>query len=191
MKKVCGIGINDSDYNVSSVINGKRKFCPYYSTWKNMISRCYMEDSKRRPHYEANYIDCTVVEEWHTFSNFKKWMQSQDWQGKCLDKDLKVYGNKVYGPDTCMFVTNEINVLISEGQRSSNGLKKGVTMDRKKYRVRSVRYGKLHQVGNFDNEDDAHAAWVNARKEYLREVAENSNEELKTMILNWMECEFK
>ena len=48
-----------------------------------------------------------------------------------------------------------------------------------------------YHLGYFDNEDDAHAAWVTARKEYLQEVAENSNLEIKKMILNYMECEFK
>ena len=31
---------------------------------------------------------------------------------KCLDKDILVQGNKVYSPNTCIFVTNDINVLL-------------------------------------------------------------------------------
>ena len=189
--KICGVGINDAGYVVNQTINGKRKMCPYYCTWAHMIKRCYMDDAKRRPGIETPYIGCSVVEEWHKFSVFKSWMETQDWRGKCLDKDLKVYGNKVYGPDTCIFITQDINKLISEGRNSSMGLKKGIIMDHGRYRARIRKYGKLYQIGNFDKEDDAHTAWVDARKKYLREVAENSNEELKTMILNWMECEFK
>ena len=89
------------------------------------------------------------------------------------------------------FITQDLNKLISEGRASSYGLKKGLTLERGKYRARIKKYGKLYQIGNFDNEDDAHAAWVTARKEYLQEVAENSNPEIKKMILNYMECEFK
>ena len=189
--KICGVGINDADYSVNPNIDGKRVMCPYYNTWRHMIVRCYMDDAKRRPGLETPYIGCSVVEEWHKFSVFKSWMETQDWRNKCLDKDLKVYGNKVYGPDTCIFITQDLNKLISEGRASSYGLKKGLTLDHGKYRARIRKYGKLYQIGNFDNEDDAHAAWVTARKEYLQEVAENSNQEIKKMILNYMECEFK
>ena len=189
--KICGVGINDADYSVHPYIDGKRVMCPYYNTWRHMIVRCYMDDTKRRPGFETPYIGCSVVEEWHKFSVFKSWMETQDWRNKCLDKDLKVYGNKVYGPDTCIFITQDLNKLISEGRASSYGLKKGLTIDHGKYRARIRKYGKLYQIGNFDNEDDAHAAWVTARKEYLQEVAENSNPEIKKMILNHMNCEFK
>ena len=183
--KICGVGINDADYSVNPNIDGKRVMCPYYNTWRHMIVRCYMDDAKRRPGFETPYIGCSVVEEWHKFSVFKSWMETQDWRNKCLDKDLKVYGNKVYGPDTCIFITQDLNKLISEGPVSSYGLKKGLTLDHGKYRARIRKYGKLYQIGNFDNEDDAHAAWVTARKEYLQEVAENSNPEIKKMILNY------
>lgn len=192
-KPLRGVGINDADYPVSPVVNGKRQNCPFYTTWKNMISRCYMEDWKRRPGIETPYIGCTVVKEWHKFSVFKEWMEKQDWKGNNLDKDLKVPGNKVYGPDTCVFIPKEINILISEGryEKYKYGLKKGLTKDGNKFRARIKRYGKLYQIGNFDNENDAHNAWVVEKKKYVTEVAETCNPELKQLLLNWMEIEVK
>lgn len=192
-KPIRGVGINDADYPVNPVVKGKRVMCPYYCTWKNMISRCYMEDWKRRPGIETPYIGCTVVKEWHTFSNFKEWMKSQDWQGKNLDKDLKVPGNKVYGPDTCIFISPEINTLISEGSYAKvrDGLKKGVSMDRHRFRARIKRYGKLHSIGNFDTEDAAHNAWVVERKKYIREVAQKCEPQVSKMLIKWMETGVK
>ena len=115
-----GVGINDADYPVNPVVNGKRKICPFYNVWSNMIRRCYMDDKNRRPQ-ETSYIGCSVVDEWHKFSNFKRWMEKQDWKNNQLDKDLKVPGNKVYGPDTCVFIPKSINTLISEGQHIVTG----------------------------------------------------------------------
>lgn len=184
-----GVGLNDADYEVFPTINGKREMCPYYAVWRGMIRRCYVSDEKRRKQ-ESTYKGCTVVKEWHVFSNFKSWMEKQDWEGKQLDKDLKVHGNKIYGPDTCVFIPKEINILISEGQKSSYGLLKGLTMDHGRIRARIRKYGKLHQIGNFDNEQQAHEAWLVERKKYILEVAENSEYHIKKMLINWMESEY-
>jgi len=186
-----GVGINDADYPVHPSVNGKRTMCPFYATWAGMIRRCYMKDERRRP-TEIAYIGCTVVKEWHTFSNFKSWMEKQNWKGNQLDKDLKVYGNKIYGPDTCVFVPAQINILISDGGPTGvHNLKKGLTMDHGRYRARIRKYGKMYQIGNFDNEIDAHNAWIIERKKYIMEVAENSEPHISEMLINWMECEFK
>ena len=179
-----GVGINDADYPVNPVVNGKRKICPFYNVWSNMIRRCYMDDKNRRP-VETPYIGCSVVDEWHKFSNFKRWMEKQDWKNNQLDKDLKVPGNKVYGPDTCIFIPKSINTLISEGRHSEFNLKKGLTIDHGKIRARIRKYGKLHQIGNFDNEDDAHQAWLVERKKYIIEVAENSRPDIQKLLLNY------
>ena len=95
-KLVQGIGVNDSDYIVKKFesyinLNGDKKrrliwVCPFYQKWGSMLTRCYSEKYQER---HPTYKDCTVCEEWTTFSNFKKWMQGQDYQGKHLDKDLK------------------------------------------------------------------------------------------------------
>jgi len=95
---ICGIGINDSDYVT--------KKCKIYKKWRAMFQRCYSDKYQERfPWYKG----CSVAKEWHLFSNFKKWMESQDWEGKALDKDLIKYGNKIYSPETCLLVTRDVN----------------------------------------------------------------------------------
>jgi len=82
------------------------KHTPAYLCWKGMIARCYCEKSlKKRP----TYRECSVVEEWHNFQNFAKWYEDNYVEGYDLDKDIKVEGNKVYGPETCIFVSPEEN----------------------------------------------------------------------------------
>ena len=66
------------------------------------------------------YKGCSVSEEWLRFSNFKRWMEKQDWDGKQLDKDILFEGNKVYSAETCVFVTSVVNSFTSD-----SGAKRG------------------------------------------------------------------
>lgn len=101
-----GVGVNDSDYIVTANKKKNRAECLYFRCWRNMLMRCYYEGfQKRKPSYKG----CAVCDEWLTFTVFKRWMITQDWEGKQIDKDIKVKGNKVYGPDSCSFVTNSEN----------------------------------------------------------------------------------
>lgn len=105
---ICGFGVNDADYYTQT--KSPRWRCPYYQTWHSMLNRCYNEKHLRR---QPAYLGCSVCGEWHKFSVFKAWMIKQDWEGKELDKDLLVQGNKVYGPETCVFVSGLVNKFIT------------------------------------------------------------------------------
>ena len=74
-----------------------------YSAWHSMLQRCYVK------HSNPTYTGCTVVKEWHNFQVFAKWFEENYIEEYHLDKDIKVPGNKVYGPDTCIFVTQAEN----------------------------------------------------------------------------------
>ena len=88
--------------------------CPFYQRWYDS-RRCYNKKALvKRP----NYKNVQICEEWMLFSNFKAWMVKQDWEGKILDRDLKVKGNNVYSPETCIFIDNQIKTFIREGHRS-------------------------------------------------------------------------
>ena len=83
-----------------------------YRIWTDMIARCY--DKVRYPKYKT-YNDCFVCDEWHCYANFKKWYDENfykiDDEQMCIDKDIIIKGNKVYSPDTCVFVPQRINKL--------------------------------------------------------------------------------
>lgn len=82
-----------------------------YQKWKNMLTRCYSDE------YQLNnktYIGCSVCAEWHNFQNFAKWYYDNkpiDIEINHLDKDIKVNGNKIYSPSTCMIVTPSANTV--------------------------------------------------------------------------------
>jgi len=104
---VCGVGfLGCGKYTVTS----GGKVTPWYVKWHSMLSRCYLysQFSKRK-----GYEDCSVCEEWHNFQNFSKWMRENypnDGSDYELDKDIKVKGNKIYSPDTCLFVSKFENL---------------------------------------------------------------------------------
>ena len=118
---VYGVGINDADYVVEKretigYVNGVQKqklvwVCPYYRVWSNMLMRCYSAKYQER---QPTYKGCSVSEEWLTFSNFRRWMEEQDWEWMQLDKDILFNGNKVYSVETCVFVTKAVNLFTTD-----------------------------------------------------------------------------
>ena len=88
-----------------------------YSVWQSMLCRCYSgEYQKNHPTYK----DCYVCEEWHNYSNFKKWYDDNyykiEGERMALDKDILIKGNKIYSPQTCVFVPRLINNLFTKRQ---------------------------------------------------------------------------
>ena len=80
-----------------------------YIAWDAMLQRCYDPKlHKRHPSYEK----CTVCDEWLDFQNFAKWFSNNNIEGFQLDKDLLIQGNKVYSPETCCFIPQEINLAL-------------------------------------------------------------------------------
>ena len=99
-------------------------------------------------------------------------MEKQDWEGKFIDKDLLFPGNKVYGPDTCVFVTRQLNNIFTDhGGRGPH--KQGVYKHGRDgiYVAQISRYGKQKEIGYYDNEEAAYECYKKARREYLIEVA--------------------
>lgn len=174
---VYGVGVNDADYIVSRYVvdsNGKNKqiLCPYYAKWRSMLERCYSKPAiKKRP----KYGDCSACEEWLRFSNFKAWMETQDWEGKHLDKDILVYDNKVYGPKLCIFVDPRINTLLNPAKRKSK-LPIGVCFNRKmkKYtaQVQDIN-SKVLYLGQFDDPLEAAKAYYEKKTEIACALSEN------------------
>lgn len=181
-KLIQGIGINDSDYVVTKwetigYVDGKQKqkliwVCLYFQTWKNMLNRCYSAKYQER---QPTYKGCTVSEEWLTFSVFKAWMMTQDWQDKHLDKDLLIEGNKVYSSETCVFVTQTVNNFTTDSKASRGELLIGVYWNKRANKFMSRCCNpfteKQEHLGYFTCELEAHQAWLKRKLELAYELA--------------------
>lgn len=174
MKKlVCGVGINDADYVTQPKINGKQVCCKFYSVWLHMLRRCYSENYQNK---KPTYKGCSVCEEWLTFSNFKAWMEKQDWQGHDIDKDILVKGNKVYSPETCVFVTALVNTFIISNDSSKGEHPIGVTWHKRDMKFRALcsnPFSKKQEcIGYFDDAHNAHLAWKKRKHELACQLAD-------------------
>ena len=170
---IYGVGINDADYVVQPTIDGIVTACNYYSAWKRMIERCYSEKHiKKRPTYEG----CSVCQEWLTFSNFKCWMEKQDWQGKALDKDIIKSGNKVYCPEFCAFVDLATNNFTVDRGNARGRLPIGVCLFRGNGQLqagcRNPFTNKREYLGLFYCPAQAHLAWKKRKHELALQLAE-------------------
>jgi len=124
-RTVCGVGYF-GEGNYIGIFKGK------HHKWVNMLHRCYNEKI-----YEKcpSYKGCTVCEEWHNFQVFAKWYDENyyeiDGQIMELDKDILVKGNKIYSPETCVFVPHNINVLFVKSNGKRGEFPIGVSLHKK------------------------------------------------------------
>lgn len=167
--------INDVEEPTSVTVNGVRVTCPFYIRWSSMIRRCYSESYIiTRPTYRG----CSVCDDWLRFSNFKSWMQKQDWEGKDLDKDIIIEGNKVYDPETCAFVSPDLNKFLNEGKLRKKDLPTGVSLQKnRRYRARINNLeGMVESLGQFDTAEEAHNAWKIRKKELAMTLSTMHND---------------
>lgn len=181
MRLVQGHGINDVDAPTWIVVDGRRTRVPYYKTWRNMLSRAY--NSSYHKLYPT-YIDTSVCDDWLRFSAFKSWMTEQDWQGKHLDKDILVPGNKIYAPDRCLFVDPAINNLLNDNAAARGRYPIGVSWDKeqKKYRAQLQIYGTEKKLGRYDTVEEASRVYRDAKSAYVRSVADKQTEPLRSAL---------
>ena len=137
-----------------------------------MLKRCYSaKEQERYPTYKG----CSVSGDWHTFSNFKSWMEKQQWEGMQLDKDLLVVGNKVYSPETCVFVTQMVNSFTNDRGAARGNLLIGVSWYKPTEKFRAECSNpftkKREHLGYFTCEQQAHEAWMNRKLELAHELA--------------------
>ncbi|HHZ69090.1 MAG TPA: hypothetical protein EYN54_02145 [Methylococcaceae bacterium] len=184
-KLIKGKGVNDSDYIISIIVNDKRITCPYYQSWSGMLDRCYSDI------YQDNhptYKGCSVTGEWLTFSNFKRWMEKQDWKGKQLDKDLLVQGNKAYGPEQCVFVTVQLNTLFNDKSANRGKYPQGVSFNKRidKFQASIRINNKKKHIGYFGTPREARTAYKVEKYDHIKQVAlEQTDLRVRASLLNW------
>lgn len=174
-KLVYGVGVNDADYTVNTIdATGKKVRCPIYTQWKNMMARCYAESTHKR---QPTYIGCSVDVRWHSYMAFREWMLVQDYEGMHLDKDLLLEGNKVYGPDVCVFVSRATNMFISTNRaRTGKGLLRGVVKSGTKYTTYEYRERVQVWTGRFDTQEEAHALYLILKERLSVELADEQDD---------------
>lgn len=183
-KPLFGVGINDASYIVRVEVNGKFIVCPFYVRWTKMLERCYSEKYQLRM---PTYINCSVCDEWLIFSNFKLWMQGQDWRGNELDKDLLVQGNKIYSPERCLFVPSQVNTLLLDCGSRKGKYPQGVYFDKVRglYSTTASVSGRNKFLGRFATPEEASNAYKLAKYKIIKDVALSQPEPIKSALLKF------
>lgn len=167
-------GVAHNDYAGSIKENGRH--IRAYRSWISMLSRCYgKSELENRPTYKG----CQVCKEWLYFSNFKKWFDDpNNWyqDGYCLDKDILVNGNKIYSPETCSFVPNEINTLLSDTNKSHRKPDSVKGIYKTKFNTFIAGYrngnGKRVHLGSFKTLDEAKLAYSTFKENRVKKIAQ-------------------
>lgn len=171
-----------SRYSVGYIGHGSyaptvnRRLTSAYTTWVGMLARCYSI-----PLLKSNptYVNCSVAPVWHNFQVFAEWYERQDkprcWQ---LDKDILVATNRVYSPETCRLVPQEINNLIVSRLSSTSDLPVGVSQSGDRYSATVTAASETAHLGTYDTPLLAFAAYRRARKQHIKTVADKYKADL-------------
>lgn len=138
--------------------------------WRSVLERSYSNDINR-----PTYKDVVACEEWHNFQNFAKWHEEnfkphmKDWH---LDKDILIKGNKIYGPETCCFVPQEINTLLISCNSKRGDLPIGVARKGENYSATININKKQKWLGAFDTPEEAFEVYKVEKEIYIKQTAE-------------------
>jgi hypothetical protein len=154
---VQGVGVNDAPFS----IGGQSNRNPVYEMWKRMLARCYGKTNSSN----ASYVGCEVDSRWHRFMAFHDWVIARDWEGKQLEKDLLVSGNKIYGPETCCLVPGYVNMIfVKTNQPCIQEYRPG------RFIALVCKRGKKVCLGTFPSKELALAAWKAGKRDSIQDV---------------------
>ena len=166
--RYCNMGyLGEGKYTVMESNNIKTDA---FIKWMSMLNRCYSGKY-------TTYEDCYVCDEWLNYQNFAEWYELNYYEinGEimCLDKDILIKHNKMYSPDTCVFVPSRINNLFIKSNRIRGNLPIGVTCKDDKYIARCKNgYNKRIHLGTFNTPEEAFYAYKNFKELIIRQTAD-------------------
>ena len=167
---VCGVEYVGNAYTQE---NKKDKLSYIY--WRTMITRCYSDEYHK---LEPTYIGCEVCDEWKCYENFEKWCNENYYEVENerteIDKDILIKGNKIYSPETCVFIPQRINKLFTKNQARRGDYPIGVSFDgyENKFRADCQINGKGKTLGRFKTPEEAFKIYKKFKEEEIKRVAD-------------------
>lgn len=149
-----------------------------YDMWVRMLERsCSKNYTEKHPTYK----DVSLCEEWKCFTTFYSWFEDNYYElpntRMELDKDIIIKGNKLYSPETCVVVTQDINCLFTKRQNHRGDYPIGVS-----YNSREDKYsascsnpfgnGRQDFLGNHNTIDKAFKTYKKHKEMIIKQVAD-------------------
>lgn len=182
-----GVGYNSRG---TYPVTDRGKVSKQYNTWHGMLRRCYCNVNHIK---NPTYIGCTVDDAWLDFQDFSKWYDNHAYSGfgYDLDKDILFADNKVYSPDKCCFVPQEINKLLTDREAARGDLPQGLTFRKEmnKYHVRLSVDGIRKHLGYYDYLDEAFQVYKQAKEANVKRMAiewkDRIEDNVFQALMNW------
>lgn len=162
-----------------------------YASWHRIFDRCYdYKNLLKNPTYNG----CIIAEEWHNFQNFAKWYDENyyqiDGEIMCLDKDILVKDNKIYSPETCVFVPKSINSLFVKTDAKRGELPIGVSWSNsyKKFVAQcgKGKNGDSKFFGHYNTPEEAFESYRFAKEKKIKLVANDYKNKIPNNLYNAM-----
>ena len=165
-----------------------------YKTWRSMLDRCYNENFHKK---ETTYEKCEVCEKWHNFQNFSKWFEENyykiEGEKTHLDKDILNKGNKLYSPETCIFVPQRINKLFIKSNKSRGKYPIGVTLHKgcnnfcSRCSILDENNNIIRkEIGYFKTIEEAFLAYKTFKEQYIKQVADEYKDKIPKKLYDAM-----
>lgn len=160
----------------------KTKAC---QLWENIRNRCQLLPKIDEGKY-GKYVECFACDEWLDFQKFAEWFESVQFykRGWQLDKDLLVKNNKMYSPETCVFLPEEINKALNTKSRERGELPLGLSwLTPEKQRI-NLQYDcknsefSLRRTMAKDQIEEAFTLYKQHREGYIKFLAGKYKDEL-------------
>ena len=169
------VGIAGNKYKT---VDENSKSTREYMTWYHIIQRCYSGKLKEK---QPAYKDIAVCSEWLYYENFYEWLHSQPnfdkwYNGKrwALDKDILSKGNKVYSPENCCLVPQNVNCLFlkREAERGKHPIGVRYTNDGFLASCHNPFTNRREELGCYPTPEKAFIAYKNYKEDIIKKVAQ-------------------
>ena len=192
---VYGVGIIGTKYPRSTNCRNIKE----YESWRQILRRCFDNELKDR---QPTYNNVTCCKEWLNYENFYEWLHSQSnfdkwYEGKrwAVDKDIFVKRNKIYSPENCCLVPQNVNCLFLKREAERGRYPIGVSYKENEGFVAACNnplINRREELGCYSTSEKAFVAYKNHKEDIIKQVAKieygkgNITKECYEMMLNYV-----
>lgn len=170
-----------------------------YETWRHILRRCYDNKLKSR---QPTYNDVFCCDEWlcyekfyewlHNQNNFNKWYEGKRW---AVDKDIFVKRNKIYSPENCCLVPQNVNCLFLKREAERGKYPIGVSHKENEGFVAACNnpfINRREELGSYSTPEKAFSVYKKYKENIIKQVAQeefskgNITEECYKAMINYV-----
>jgi hypothetical protein len=151
---------------------GKHEFCENglktvkYIIWCSMVRQVF---DKKYHETHPTYANTLICDEWANFQVWGDWFDKNHIDGWQLDKDI--LGDKIYSPETCCFLPQEINQAFAVNTSGKTNLPPGVRKNKNKF-VGQIYFNGKAQISKSLETPDCAFRWYKEQKEkHIQQLA--------------------